>query len=174
MAKSKSTAMNLSSHVPTSSSSAKSPITSINLGILIALWKHESRMRGNSEPDAASSSQARVKDAYIGSLMDSHGETCRYKRGIRRMWTFPNLKLGVKKMCQGSRLILKQQRRNPMNQTASEVQNLKGQEGHTIYKCPGTIHHTEAVFSIVREICGREHDDPVNDMDVHMTMWAYF
>ena len=43
--KSKSTAMNLSSHVPTSSSSAKSPIASKGPGILIATGKPESRMR---------------------------------------------------------------------------------------------------------------------------------
>ena len=61
VAKSRSTAMNLSSHVPTSSSSAKSPVASKSPGILIAQGKPESRMRGNSESDAASSSQARLK-----------------------------------------------------------------------------------------------------------------
>ena len=71
VAKSKSTAMNLSSHVPTSSSSSKSPIASKSPGIPIAQEKPESRMRGNSESDAASSSQARLKDAYLGGLMDT-------------------------------------------------------------------------------------------------------
>ena len=37
----------------------------------MAQWKTESRMRGNSESDAASSSQARLKDAYLGGLMDT-------------------------------------------------------------------------------------------------------
>ena len=99
MAKSKSTAMNLSSHVPTSSSSAKSPIASKIPGILIATGKPESRMRRNSESDAASSSQARLQDAYLGGLMDTAtGKTCPCKRGNQGMWTLPNLKLGVKKM----------------------------------------------------------------------------
>ena len=71
VAKSKSTAINLSSHVPTSSSSAKSPIASNSPGILTAHGKPESRMRGNSESDAASSSQARLKDAYLGGFMDT-------------------------------------------------------------------------------------------------------
>ena len=66
-----STAMNLSSHVPTSSSSAKSPIASKSLGILIATKKLESRMRRNSKADAASSSQTRLEDAYLGGLMDT-------------------------------------------------------------------------------------------------------
>ena len=36
---------------------------------------------------------------------------------------------------------------------------------------PATVHHTEAVFSIVREIYGREHDDPMDDLDVNMAIW---
>ena len=65
MAKSKSTAMNLSSHV-----SANHPIASKSPGILIASGKPESRMRRNSKSDATSSSQERLKDAYLGGLMD--------------------------------------------------------------------------------------------------------
>ena len=56
VAKSKSTAMNLSSHVLASSSSAKSPIASKSPGILIATGTPESRTRRNSKSDAASSS----------------------------------------------------------------------------------------------------------------------
>ena len=64
--KSKSTAMNLSSHVPTSSSSAKSPIASKGPGILIDVVKPERRMRRNSKSDATSSSQVKLQDAYFG------------------------------------------------------------------------------------------------------------
>ena len=71
VAKSKSTATNLSSTVPTSSSSAKSLIASKSPGMLIATGKPESRTRRNSESDAASSSQARLEDAYLGGLMDT-------------------------------------------------------------------------------------------------------
>ena len=63
--------MNLSSHVPTSSFSAKSPIASKSPGILLATGKPESRMRRNSKSDAASSSQVRLQDAYLGGLMDT-------------------------------------------------------------------------------------------------------
>ena len=69
--KSKSTAMSLSSFVPTGSSSATSPIVSKRLGTLTATGKHESRMRINSKSDAASSSQVRLQDAYFGGLMDT-------------------------------------------------------------------------------------------------------
>ena len=71
VAKSKSTAMNLSSHVPTRSLSAISPIAFKSPGIVIATGKPEDRMRRNSKSDAASSSHARLQDAYFGGLMDT-------------------------------------------------------------------------------------------------------
>ena len=39
---------------------------------------------------------------------------------------------------------------------------------------PATAHHTEAVFWIVRDIHGREHDDPKEDLDVNMAIWRIF
>ena len=61
--------MNLSSTVPASSSSAKDPIASKSLGKLRASGKNESRVRRTSKPDAASSSQVKLQDAYFGGLM---------------------------------------------------------------------------------------------------------
>ena len=70
VAKSKPTAMNLTSIVSTSSSSVNHPIASKSLGILKAsTGKPDARARRNSKPDAASSSQGRLKDAYFGGLM---------------------------------------------------------------------------------------------------------
>ena len=45
---------------------------------------------------------------------------------------------------------------------------------HHLHMSPATVHHKEAVFSIVREISGREHDDPMNDVDVNMAIWGIF
>ena len=45
---------------------------------------------------------------------------------------------------------------------------------HNLQVSPLTIHDTEAVFSVVREIYGREHDDPRNDLDVNMAIWDTF
>ena len=73
VAKSKSTAMNLSSHVPASSSTAKIPIASESPGILVATAKPESRMRRNSRLDKAPSSHVKVKDVNCGGLMDDSG-----------------------------------------------------------------------------------------------------
>ena len=36
------------------------------------------------------------------------------------------------------------------------------------------IAYAEAVFSIVRDIHGREHDDPMDDLDVNMAIWGIF
>ena len=36
---------------------------------------------------------------------------------------------------------------------------------------PATVHHVEAVFSIVRKIHERDPDDPVDDLDVNMAIW---
>ena len=69
VAKSKPT-MNLASPVSTSSSSVNHPITSRSPGILKAsTGKPDARARIDSKPDAASSPQGRLKDAYLGGLM---------------------------------------------------------------------------------------------------------
>ena len=39
---------------------------------------------------------------------------------------------------------------------------------------PATVHHTEAVFSIVKGTYGQEQDDPVDDLDVNMAIWGIF
>ena len=76
VSKSRPAAVNLSSLIATSSSTASSPIASKSPGILRATGKLESRMRRNSKSDAASSSQVRLQDA-------SNRETDRNKRRIR-------------------------------------------------------------------------------------------
>ena len=48
----------------------------------------------------------------------------------------------------------------------------KTEWSHNLLVSPATIHHLEKVFSIVRWIYGREHDDPVNDLDVNMAIWS--
>ena len=45
---------------------------------------------------------------------------------------------------------------------------------HNPHASPATIHHAEAVFSIVREVYEREQDDPMNDLDVNMAILGIF
>ena len=125
--------MNLSSQVPTSSSSAKSPIASKSPGILIATGKPESRMRRNSKSDAASSSQVRLQDAYLGGLMDTATV-----RPVATKEESGDVDLSESETW-SLHLLLKQQLRgnpmHPVNQTTREVQKLKESNGHTIYTC---------------------------------------
>ena len=71
VSKSRHAAMNLFSSIATSFSTALSPIASKSAGMQIASEKRDSRL--SIEPnsfDAASTSQVRVKDAYLGGLME--------------------------------------------------------------------------------------------------------
>ena len=75
VSKSKPTAMNLSSIVPTSSSSATSPIASKRPRMPIVSVKPDSRMRINPNSfDAASTSHVRLQDAYLRGLMETATE----------------------------------------------------------------------------------------------------
>ena len=70
MAKSKPTATNLTTTVSTGSSSVNHPLASKRPGLFKASTGFpDARARRNSKPDAASSSQGRLKDAYLGGLM---------------------------------------------------------------------------------------------------------
>ena len=119
--------------------------------------KFESRMRRNSKSDAASSSQARLQeDAHLGGLME--------QKRSQGMWTFPNLKLG-------DRMPIEQLRGNPLqqvNQTTGKSKSWKNSTVTQSARLSSHSYHTDAVFSITRKIYGREHDDPMDDLDVNM------
>ena len=77
VSKSRPAALNLSSFLATSSSTALSPIASKSPGMLIASGKSDSRMSiGSSSFDAASTSQVRLKDAYLGWNLVLQRRTC--------------------------------------------------------------------------------------------------
>ena len=107
----------------------------------------------------------------------SHGETCRYKRRIKLMWIFPNLKLEWRKCGRGNGLLIKRLRRNYASSKSDCQGGPKAERiewSHNLNVSPSTIHHTEAAFSIVREIYGRQHDDPMDDLYVNMANWGIF
>ena len=71
VSKSRSAVMNPSSFIATSSSTASSPIASKSLGMPIASGKPDSRMSIEASSfDAVSTSQVRLKDAYLGGLIE--------------------------------------------------------------------------------------------------------
>ena len=44
---------------------------------------------------------------------------------------------------------------------------------HDLHMSPATVHHMEAVFSIIRKIYEREPDDPMDDLDVNTAIWGH-
>ena len=64
---------------------------------------------------------------------------------------------------------------HPVNQTAQggpEAERIEW--SHKLHVSPATVHHTDAVFSIVRKIYEREPADPVEDLDVNAAIWSIF
>ena len=43
-----------------------------------------------------------------------------------------------------------------------------------LQKTPHTSHFLDAVFSMVREIYGRQPGDPMKDLDVNLAIWGMF
>ena len=166
--------MNLSSHVPTSSSSAKSPIASKSPEILIGTRKPESKMRRNSKSDAASSSQARLHDAHLGGLMDTATEKPVVAKEESGDVDLSESETGSEEDVTGRQVAHK----TATGTLCIQYFRLQGgpkaertERSHNLHVSPATIHHTEEVFSVVRENYGREQDDPVDDLDVNMAIW---
>ena len=99
-------------------------------------WKQDEKKFKIRRSVEFSSATARcIPSRVVGH---SHGETCRYKRGVRgcgyfRIWNWEWRRCDRETGC-----FLKQLRWNPthpVNQTAREAQKLSGQNGHTIYTC---------------------------------------
>ena len=45
---------------------------------------------------------------------------------------------------------------------------------HYLQVSPHTVHKTEAVFSMIREIYGRKPGDPLKDLNVNLAIWGMF
>ena len=113
---------------------SKSPGYSQLRGNLKAGWEEMQKC------DAASSSQARLQDAYLAGWCAQQRWNLSQQKRSQGMWTFPNLKPGVfmMKKWRSDRLLIKQLWWNPMhpiNQTTREVQKLKEWNGHATYTC---------------------------------------
>ena len=158
VATSKSTAMNLSLHVPTSSSSAMSPIASKSPGIIISTGRHESRMRRNSKSDAASSSQVRLQDVCFGELMDTATRKLVAIKEESRDVGLSESETGSEEDVTGRQVACKTATEKPYPSSKSDCQGGPKAERflwrYNLHVSPAAVHHTEAVFSIVRKIYG--------------------
>ena len=167
VAKSKSTATNLSSHVPTSSSTAKSLIASTGPGIPTATGKPVSRMRGNSESAAASSSQVKLQDAHLGGLMEKAMEKPVATKEESGTMDLSESETRSEEDVTWTLVACKTATGEPSASSRSDCQGSpkaeKTEWSHNQRVSPATVHHVEAVFLIVRGIYGREHDDHTDD-----------
>ena len=132
----------------------KSPIASKSPGILTAQGKPESRMRGNSESDAASSSQARLKDAYLGGLMDTATGKPVATKEESRDGDLPESETGSEEDVTGKPVAYETAAEKPYALSQSARQGRpkaeKTEWSHNLRVSPATIHHLETVHWIVR------------------------
>ena len=173
--------MNVSSClIATSSSAASSPIASASPGMPIASGQPDSRVSINPNSfDAASTSQVRQKDAYLGGLIEkqrrnpSHQEKEDSEDSDNpeaETWygngelVAQNSKAWVQPLVHGaSSSVDKESQKSP-----------EATWNHSLQISQDTSHYMEAVFSMVSEIYGRQHGDPMKDMDVNLAFWEVF
>ena len=129
----------------------------------------ESRMRGNSESDAASSSQARLQDAYLGVLMDTATVKLVAAKEESGCVDSSESETGSEEDVTGIPVAYKTVTVKPY---VSSEKAERVEWSHNLYMSPATVHQTEPVFSIVTRIFGREHDDLMDDLDVKMAIWC--
>ena len=159
VAKSKSKVMNLSATFSASSSSAKDTIASKLPVKLIASGKLDARRRRNSKPDAASSPQGRLKDAYLGGLMvkvavklaatDKSQESWKFSES----WSNHEKEMTVKLV-------------TPRNSGTSENSGAGSRKWpHNFYMSSAVVPHMDEVYSIVRKIHGLSQTVDLNDRE---------
>ena len=180
VSKSRPAAMNLSSFIATSSSTASSPIASKSPGMPIASGKPDSRMSVDpSSFDAVPTSQVRLKDAYLGGLMEKQRETRRIKKKkIQKTPTILRLRSGTTKETSYGEPVAQNSKAwvQPLAHGASSSVDNESQKGtdatwnHYFQISPNTSHYMEAVFTMVRKIYGRQPGDPMTDLNVNLAI----
>ena len=145
----------------TSSASASSPIASKSWEMQVASGKPDSRMSIDpSSFDAASTSQVQLKDAYLGGLMEEQrGDPSHQEKENSEDSDNPAVGTWYYKGESGAQNN-KAWERPFANGTSSSVdnesqQNTEATWDHYLHVSPGTSHHMEAVFSMVRKIYGK-------------------
>ena len=179
VSKSRPAVMNIS-FIATSCSTASSPIASKSPGMPIASGKPDSSMSIESSSfDAASTSQVRLKDAYLGGLMEkqrldpSHQEEEEEEDSdnpAAETW-----------YCKGESVVQNDEAgAQPLARGASSSVDQESQKNteatwdHYLQISPDTSHYMEAVFSMVRKIYGKQPGDPMEDLNVNLAIRRMF
>ena len=126
--------------------------------------------------DAASTSQVRLKVAYLGGLMEkqrgnpSHQEEetptfLRLRSGTTQESPLPKtVKLGGNLFAHGASSSVDKESHKKTEATWD----------HYLQISPDTSHYMDAVFSMVRKIYGRHPGDPAKDLNVNLAIWGMF
>ena len=139
-------------------------------GKLVASGRPESKVGRNSKPDAASSSQGRLNDAYLGGLMVEVAGKASATDKSQELWesseseTWSNDESGAA----GKLDVF-------MSRNSGESENHKTGSRkcpHHFRMSPAVVPHMEKVHSIVRKIYGRSPTDDLNDLDVNTALWG--
>ena len=166
--KSRPEVMNMSSFLPTSSFAASSPIAPKSPGVPIATGKLESRMRGNSKSDAASSSQAQreLLDTATGKLVATKKEAGDVD--------LSESETGSEEDDTGKPVANETAAGKPYAPSQSACQGRpkaeKTEWSHNLRPFVSWTQHSRSSGRIY----GREHDDPLNDLNVKMAMCGIF
>ena len=177
VAKSRPSAMSLSSTVPASSLSAKNLITSSDPGKLIAAGKPASRTRRNSKSDEAPSSQVKLKDVYLGGLMDDSAGKHVTTEENQVIWEFSE-----SDSCSvhedevpGKSVAYENCAEKPAASNISENSGNPKAESrkwpHNFYMSSEVVSYMDKAYSIVRKTYDRKPTDEMEDLDVNAAIW---
>ena len=117
--------------------------------------------------DAASASQVRLEDAYLGGLKEEQQENLTHEKeqisedSESGPWYY-------KPVAQTNEACGKPLAR----ETAESVSSATLE--HFFAISPQTISFTEAVYDMIRKIHGRPSGDPMEDVDVNVAIWRVF
>ena len=175
VSKSRPAVMNMSSFNATSSSTASSPIASKSRGMPTASGKPGSKM--SIEPssfDAASTSPVRLKDAYIGGLVEKQRGDPSHQEDS------DNPATGT--WYHKEELVAQNNKawENPLAHGASSSDDQESQKNteatwdHHLHMSTDTSHILEAVFLMVGKIHGKPPGDPTEDLNVSLAIWRMF
>ena len=122
----------------------------------IATVKPESKMRRNSKSDAASSSQVRLQDAYLGGLMDTAtGKRVATKEvsgdvdlSESETWSYLEEAVLVRPIACKKATVKPNASSKSDHQVSPKAE--RKEWSHNQHVSAATVHHTEAVFSIVK------------------------
>ena len=172
--------MNLSSTVPGSSSSAKNLITSSDPVKLIDAGKRATRTRRNSRPDDAPRSQVKLKDAYLGGLVDDNAEKPVATEENQVLWEFSESESWSvhEDEVTGKPVAYKKGAGKPAASRISEKsRNPKADRTkwpHNFYMSSAVVSYMDKVYSVERKTHDRGSKDEMEDLNVNAAIGRMF